>query len=42
MRDVAFHVDRLSAARIVDIADDGIASTVVADDLWGASGKSNR
>ena len=31
MRDAACHGDRLSAARIVEIADDGIACTVVAD-----------
>jgi len=33
MRDAACHGDRMSAARIVAIADDGIASTAVADDL---------
>jgi pimeloyl-ACP methyl ester carboxylesterase len=33
MRDGACRGDRLSAARIVEIADDGIASSVVADDL---------
>ena len=36
MRDAMCHGDRLSAARIVAIADDGIASTVVADDLLGS------